>query len=987
MKPANKLKLFIPIVCVTLALLFACESPWMAEILQEKTITFNSNGGSFVPSQKLYAGERVTRPADPVWQGWIFEGWYEDNESFEKLYDFDFIPTHSMILYAKWRENEEEIEIEPGDPYIRSVEIKVTNPTKGAAPDKNAITSDTRYTCSLVTWSSDNGEAVSDVFQGNMRYTAKVTLTANHLYTFEGLTTATINTFTATVSDNYGSTVTLSYQFPATSEKIITGIRIKTDPTKMEYTHDQPLNLSGLTVTLIYNNDNTNTDDVGLGTYGIYAEPADNTQLIRTEHNNTKIKVILSSELFVSTNGSLTVNKANGADVGTVIILGNANMQMITVTTPLGTLGNGQSIEYAIGETDTAPTSGWQDTTFFNCSFDKSYYIFARSKGNDNYNAGAIQVINAPIAFCKVTFDEDLGGPVTISYIIRGDKLTYRTPSAANKPTPAGLYKGPPPLNCTFDYWYDEELNEWNFSNPVTKSMQLTASWSSGRVTTVDGDKINAAVSYVNTNTEGYTGNYTFFINEDLTISSNITFNNNKLKLVGAKPVTISITNPGKFNVQNTANLTIGKNITFAGTGAIEIGSTASVTLSDNAKINNLTLVNDVSSGYNSSVSIDSGWTGSVSNLNLSCENSSDNNIEWGVILYWFEAYILNGAFNAKTVANFNSVSFISSTSSQLITDPAHNLGIPNGFYICSDGTSDKGKLMSIPDEAYMEGSGAGSLAEFLNTPTGSLGNPTEIKILWNITAAAGYNIPYNTHIKLIVEEGKNRTITAGEGNFPLFKVNANASLTIEAREGGTITLNGNNEDAKTDRHGVDVRGNFTMGSGVIITGFKNSSSAVSNCGAGVIVQGQGIFNMKGGEIMNNTAVAGGGGGVNIYGATFNMDSGIIRNNTATSGGGGGVYMISDSTKRPIFNMKGGEIKNNTARSSGGGVCVSDGTFTMSGGHIYGADDTENKNTEVTLFTAAAIFVADKTTATAQYDGDYGNDAINTSNNTIPPAP
>jgi len=101
MKTVINIKSFISIACVLSALLFACESPWMAEILQEKTITFNSNGGSAVSSQKLYAGERVQRPANPVKTNSTFLGWYEDNETFNKLYDFNNIPTKDMTLHPE----------------------------------------------------------------------------------------------------------------------------------------------------------------------------------------------------------------------------------------------------------------------------------------------------------------------------------------------------------------------------------------------------------------------------------------------------------------------------------------------------------------------------------------------------------------------------------------------------------------------------------------------------------------------------------------------------------------------------------------------------------------------------------------------------------------------------------------------------------------------------------------------------------------------
>jgi len=86
---------------VTLAIC-ACENEWMSEVLESKTITFNSNGGSPVPSQVLYKGQAVTKPADPVKAGCNFRGWYEDNVTFLLPYDFTKIPLGNMILNAKW---------------------------------------------------------------------------------------------------------------------------------------------------------------------------------------------------------------------------------------------------------------------------------------------------------------------------------------------------------------------------------------------------------------------------------------------------------------------------------------------------------------------------------------------------------------------------------------------------------------------------------------------------------------------------------------------------------------------------------------------------------------------------------------------------------------------------------------------------------------------------------------------------------------------
>ncbi|MDM8271559.1 InlB B-repeat-containing protein [Thermophilibacter provencensis] len=69
-----------------------------------KTVSFNSEGGSEVPSQSILMGERVTRPAGPTRAGYTFKGWYSD---FEKKvpYDFSAPVTEAMNLYALWEKN------------------------------------------------------------------------------------------------------------------------------------------------------------------------------------------------------------------------------------------------------------------------------------------------------------------------------------------------------------------------------------------------------------------------------------------------------------------------------------------------------------------------------------------------------------------------------------------------------------------------------------------------------------------------------------------------------------------------------------------------------------------------------------------------------------------------------------------------------------------------------------------------------------------
>ena len=66
-----------------------------------KTVTFNSNGGSAVATQTVAHGSKATKPADPTKDGYTFEGWYS-NSACTTAYDFNSAVTTDLTLYAKW---------------------------------------------------------------------------------------------------------------------------------------------------------------------------------------------------------------------------------------------------------------------------------------------------------------------------------------------------------------------------------------------------------------------------------------------------------------------------------------------------------------------------------------------------------------------------------------------------------------------------------------------------------------------------------------------------------------------------------------------------------------------------------------------------------------------------------------------------------------------------------------------------------------------
>ena len=61
-------------------------------------VTFDSKGGSSVPSQKVKYGETVTRPADPTKENYYLDYWMLNG----KKYNFDDKVTQSFTLEAKW---------------------------------------------------------------------------------------------------------------------------------------------------------------------------------------------------------------------------------------------------------------------------------------------------------------------------------------------------------------------------------------------------------------------------------------------------------------------------------------------------------------------------------------------------------------------------------------------------------------------------------------------------------------------------------------------------------------------------------------------------------------------------------------------------------------------------------------------------------------------------------------------------------------------
>jgi uncharacterized repeat protein (TIGR02543 family) len=68
-------------------------------------VTFDSSPGSEVTAQTVRVGGTVKKPADPVFAGFKFDGWYLEGGT--TAYDFSSPVTSSLTLYAKWSASSE----------------------------------------------------------------------------------------------------------------------------------------------------------------------------------------------------------------------------------------------------------------------------------------------------------------------------------------------------------------------------------------------------------------------------------------------------------------------------------------------------------------------------------------------------------------------------------------------------------------------------------------------------------------------------------------------------------------------------------------------------------------------------------------------------------------------------------------------------------------------------------------------------------------
>lgn len=104
----HKRILSIILVVLSLFLFSACNDKKQDKNDDKKiySITFESSGGSNVSAIEAKVGEKITKPDNPIKDGYVFVDWYESTDNGKTLSDepfvFSYMPAKSVKLYAKW---------------------------------------------------------------------------------------------------------------------------------------------------------------------------------------------------------------------------------------------------------------------------------------------------------------------------------------------------------------------------------------------------------------------------------------------------------------------------------------------------------------------------------------------------------------------------------------------------------------------------------------------------------------------------------------------------------------------------------------------------------------------------------------------------------------------------------------------------------------------------------------------------------------------
>jgi len=297
---------------------------------------------------------------------------------------------------------------------ITSTDITITAPVTGATPS-TASSGTGNFTRGNVTWSPAHSP-----FQGGQVYTASITLTANSGYTFTGLTTANINGSAAVISNNTGTTVTLTHAFPETATSIIS---------------------ANITVTAPVTGATPSTESSGSGNFtrgNVTWSPA---------HSPFQGGQVYTASIMLTANNGYTFTGLTTANInGSAAIISNDTGETVTLTHSFPETALAPITSAAItltapvtGATPSTASSGTGNFTRGNVTWSPTHSPF---QGGQVYTASITLTANSGYTFTGLTTANINGSAATVNNNIGTTvTLTHAFSETALTPitTPIGI--------------------------------------------------------------------------------------------------------------------------------------------------------------------------------------------------------------------------------------------------------------------------------------------------------------------------------------------------------------------------------------------------------------------------------------------------------------------------------------------------------------------------------------------------------------------
>lgn len=212
----------VVIAIIVVLLLKACSGK-----TEEYKVTFDSNGGSNVAVLTIKEDGTATKPADPTKSGYVFAGWYYNDE----LYDFNTKITGDIKLEARWNEvgdtdvtgvtlDRRNLSLLPGSTATLVATVAPTSATNKSLTWKSSDTSIATVDANGIVTAVKEGTATITVTTVDGSYTATCTVTISKDNV--AVTGVSLNKTSLTLAVNESSTVTATVTPSGATNKNVT---------------------------------------------------------------------------------------------------------------------------------------------------------------------------------------------------------------------------------------------------------------------------------------------------------------------------------------------------------------------------------------------------------------------------------------------------------------------------------------------------------------------------------------------------------------------------------------------------------------------------------------------------------------------------------------------------------------------------------------------------------------------------------------------